>query len=307
MQVQDGYICNFLNAPIVMAADGATIVGDYSSNYAGLVHFHPCRLADCLADARYIDGLVVPIADDVQVANIYHWISDWLPRLAFLGPRVRDHDVFVVTAEITADFQRESLRLCGVDADRIVPVGNFAAIRARELVVPSNLGQIVHPAFSAAPWALSYLRSTLGLAALQAEAASAGGDRIYISRRDANGRQVRNEAEMMALLGRSGYRELVLSGLPLIEQIATIARAKRLVGVHGAGLIHFAFSPPGARLLEILPKSYAIPGYPILAAGLGNDYLSYVAEQVIPGINPSFDDITIDIADFERCCRDFYE
>jgi hypothetical protein len=83
----------------------------------------------------------VPIADDVQLANIFHWIIDWLPRLAFLGPAARKRDVFVATSPLTAKFQWETLRLCGVDADRIITVGNFEAIQARDWAFFPPLGK----------------------------------------------------------------------------------------------------------------------------------------------------------------------
>jgi capsular polysaccharide biosynthesis protein len=282
------------------------VVRDYSSNYSGLIHFHPQRLRDCTAQARYIDGIVVPIADDVQLASIFHWIIDWLPRLAFLGPAVRKRDVFVATSPLTAKFQRETLRLCGVDEDRIITVGNFEAIQARELLVPSNLGEVVHPGFTAAPWVMSYLRSTLGLGALrQASLAAKAGDRVYVSRRDAAHRRVTNEDELLARLADAGFREVALSSLPLVDQIATFANADSVIGLHGAGLIHFAFTPPGARLLEILPQSYAIPTLYVLAAGLGGEYLSYVTDQIVPGTHPSFDDVAMDVDDFAERCRSF--
>lgn len=310
LTVPDGYFCQFLGAPLIVAADGETVIADYSSNYAGLVHLHPRQLRDLIHSARYVEGSVVPIADDVQVANIYHWVSDWLPRLAFLGSAVsRRPDLFVATAAIGAPFQWDSLRLCGFDADRVIPLANFTAIRARELLVPSNLGTIVHPGFTAAPWVLAHLRATLGFgAAMQAirENSGGAGDRIYISRRDARARRIVNEPALLARLAGDGYREVVLSELPLVEQVATFARARRVIGAHGAGLVHFAFSPPGARLLEILPESYGLPGHYVIAAGLGNDYLSYVAEQVVPGINVSFDDVVVDVDDFDARCRDFY-
>ena len=307
LSLPGAYLCNFLEAPVVVAADGNTVIADYSSNYAGLMRFHRRPLRDCLAQAPYIDGTVVLIADDVQAANIFHWTIDWLPRMASLGAHRHSPDLSVATARISADFQRESLRLCGIDPQRVIPLENFAAVRAREVIVPSDIARIAHPGSKAAPWVLDYLRATLGFGALR-EAASRpdAGDRIYISRRDAGSRRVVNEAELTARLAKAGYREVLLSQMPLSEQIATFASAGRVVAVHGAGLIHFAFTPPGARLLEILPKSYAIPTLYMLAAGIGSEYLSYVAERVISAADPAFDDIEIDVDDFEARCRDFY-
>jgi capsular polysaccharide biosynthesis protein len=181
-------------------------------------------------------------------------------------------------------------------------------VRARELLVPSNIAQIAHPGFSAAPWVVTYLRATLGLGALQEVGSQGKTDgKVYVSRRDAAGRRVINDAELVSRLRKAGYREIVLSTMPLAAQIATFASASRVVGLHGAGLVHFAFTPPGARMLEILPASYAIPTPYILAAGMGGEYLSYVAEDVVLGPNPALDDVRIDVEDFEARCREFYE
>ena len=109
----------------------------------------------------------------------------------------------------------------------------------------------------------------------------------------------------MARLAGAGYREVALSSLPLVDQIAAFANADSVIGLHGAGLIHFAFTPPGARLLEILPQSYAIPTLYVLAAGLGGEYLSYVTDQIVPGSHPSLDDVAVDVGDFAERCRDF--
>jgi capsular polysaccharide biosynthesis protein/SAM-dependent methyltransferase len=308
LSLPGAYLCNFLEAPAVVAADGNTVIADYSSNYAGLMRFHPKPLRECLVPAPYIDGTVVLIADDVQAANIFHWTIDWLPRLAPLGARRYSPDLFVATGRIGADFQRESLRLCGIDMERVIPLENFAAVRARQIIVPSDIARIVHPGSKAAPWVLDYLRATLGFGALgEAAPRRDAAHKIYISRRDAGSRRIVNEAELSARLAKAGYREVLLSEMPLAEQIATFASASRVVAVHGAGLIHFAFTPPGARLLEILPKSYAIPTLYMLAAGMGREYLSYVAERVVAAADPAFDDIEIDVDDFEARCRDFYE
>src|SRR5262249_17494431 len=140
-----------------------------------------------------------------------------------------------------------------------------------------------HPGHKAAPWVLSYLRSTLGLgAALECDTARRDDDRIYISRRDAPGRRIVNEDELMAHLAQYGYREVVLSGLPLIEQIKIFSSASRVISMHGAGLVNIAFSPRGARLVEILPKTWGMAGFYMISAGLSNDYLSYVTNDIVP-------------------------
>ena len=85
LTVPNGYVCNFADAPLAIAANGGSIIQNYSSRYAGMCHFYPRSLSSCIAQARYVDGLAVSISDDSPPHNYDHWMTDWLPRLAFLG------------------------------------------------------------------------------------------------------------------------------------------------------------------------------------------------------------------------------
>ena len=115
-----------------------------------------------------------------------------------------------------------------------------------------------------------------------------------------------NENELVSRLAELGYRSITLSNLSLTEQIATFAGASRVVSLHGAGLANFAFSMYGARLIEILPRTYGLPLFYIIASGLENDYVSYVADDVTEGRGlPRTDDVMIDNGCFFEKCAGF--
>jgi capsular polysaccharide biosynthesis protein len=304
LSVPKGIFWNFVESPLVLAADGISIVRDYSSKYAPLVHFHETDPADAFRNRIQVDGTAIVMTDDVRPLNFCHWLIDGLPRFAALGERARNRDVYAITLPLTAPFQLETLRMCGFERDRIIEVTNFQAVQARELMVTSDLNSIPHPAFKAAPWAMSYLRSTIGLPALASTRSdpSAPPRKIFVSRNDAAGRRIRNEDSLHAFLREAGYTRIVLSDSSLGEQIRLFAGATHVVGAHGAGLSHVAFLTGPAVVIELFPATYGMPSYYVLTAGLGNTYASYVTRDVAAGPYPQRDDLVIDVADFERRC-----
>ncbi len=284
----------------MLASDGMTLVADFSSPYAGLIHSYDIDVPTMLGAAYRVDGTAVLLCDDVHPLNYCHWILDELPRLTLLGER---RDVVVITSEEDRPFKRESLRLCGFADRQVLYLRDFQAVQADRLLVTRDIAAMPHPAHKAAPWVLDFVRNRLGFAALAGRPQDAATPaKLFISRDDGEGRRIINEAELMRAIEPLGYRRVTLAGRPLAEQIALFARATHVLGAHGAGLTNFAFVPYRARLLEVFPKSYGMATYYVLAAGQGNPYAAYVAPEVIRGGRAQTDDFRLNVDDFMRCC-----
>jgi capsular polysaccharide biosynthesis protein len=304
LTLQGGYFCHYRDGPLVVTARGNAVLRDYSSRFAGLVHHYETDLRQVLADAYQLDGTAVVIADDVRPLNFCHWIVDWLPRLAFLGEQARQGDTCVIVPPLQAHYQWDTLAMCGFPARRVIQLGTMQAVRARQLLVPSDLNVIPHPGHKAAPWLLSYLRAALGygsfLAGLNGKPRRG---KLYVSRGDAEGRRVLNEDVLVAALARAGYQSVVLGGMSAAQQIATFAGASHIVAPHGAGLANIVFADPATTLVEIFPASYGTAAYYVLAAGLGITYASYISHGIVPGSRTQLDDIVVDVDDFLARCE----
>jgi capsular polysaccharide biosynthesis protein len=303
LNVPGGYVCHFPDSPIVLSAQGDTVLRDYSSRFAGLVHFLDADLRQIVADAYHVNGTVVVLADDVRPLNFCHWIVDWLPRLAFLGERAHRDDTYVVVPPLNAHYQWETLRLCGFPPPRVIQLGNFQAVRARQLLVPSDLHDIPHPGHKAAPWLLNYLRATLGFGAFMAGLnGPQRRGKVYISRDDTVGRRVVNEDALKVVLARAGYQTVRLSHMSAAHQIAAFATASHIVAPHGAGLANIVFAAPGTALIEMFPATYGTPAFYVLAAGSGVSYASYIVAEVVAGSRTQIDDMVVDVDDFVARC-----
>lgn len=85
--------------------------------------------------------------------------------------------------------------------------------------------------------------------------------------------------------------------VPFSEQLKIVRRTDILVGVHGAGLTHGIFLPPGSTMVEIIPYKFDHKGFRNLAKLLNHHYYScHSAEHSMDGRNGNWqaDDVYLE-------------
>jgi capsular polysaccharide biosynthesis protein len=98
------------------------------------------------------------------------------------------------------------------------------------------------------------------------------GDKIYVSRENAERRRVLNDAELWPQLEARGFTKLRLEELSWRDQINAFAHAREVVAPHGAGLANLVFSPAGTRVVEFFHRAYVNPCFGRLAELKTLDY-----------------------------------
>ncbi len=224
-------------------------------------------------------GPVVLLDDAFDGFNVCHALFDKFPRLAvyerrFPGRRLRGLMVR------DAPYYYEALASFGHDL--VTPSAARWSIRAPELALLSNhrRGEVMHPGYSAADWALGFLRQ-------RCQAPVPGGRRLYVSREDAAVRRLVNEAEVRARFVAHGFEIHLLTGLGFEDQKALFQAASHIAGVHGAGLANLAFAHPSARVLEIMPPLAGTFAYWVMARGLGQGYQLLTAGDAELTVGPA--------------------
>jgi Glycosyltransferase 61 len=175
--------------------------------------------------------------------NYSHWLVESIVRVLLFRP-LDDGTRLYLTPPL-ADWQRETLEIVGVNADRILEIEPQGLVRFREAIsVSRGMGGL--PALRPA-----------GVVAL-AELATASHERrrIYCSRAVARNRHVTNEADMVKLLARHGFESVCPETLSVKEQIATFASAEVVFALHGSGLTNIVFSPPGTLVIELQAEGF---------------------------------------------------
>lgn len=175
--------------------------------------------------------------------NYYHWLLDGLGRWS-VCPAARFACLLPWSGEA---FQQAGPALVPDLAARGLTLGPGQAIEVRRLHWTTSLtgfGTQFHPALR-----------RLG-EAMRSSAPAADRPALYICRDDAPNRPLRNEAEVMRLCVNRGFHVVRLAALPVMDQVALFAGARRIVAPHGAGLGNLLFCRPGTRLLELHMDRY---------------------------------------------------
>jgi tetratricopeptide (TPR) repeat protein len=215
------------------------------------------------------------ILDDLHSSamSICHFLLDGLTRVPIYRQCHGGEAHFLLGADYP--YYREILGLAGLEERIVRPGSTRFSVRAELLLVSSNLLEdFHHPAHLCARWALDFLRTQL-----QVRPAGRTRRKIFISRADAVGRNLINSSEVEGALRERGFDIVTLSGRNARDQIELFSSASHVVGVHGAGLTNVLFSPPGTRVLEVLPPLVATEAYWTLCSQLGHTYSCLIADD----------------------------
>lgn len=208
----------------------------------------------------------------------YHWMFDVLPRLHLVENSGILPSLFYVESYFS--FQKESLKLLGIDSHQIVNAKHYHAATSPELIVPS-IAEIP------TEWSCNFLREKF-LPKLKKR----NPIRLYVSRNDATRRRIINESELLQILSQYGFVKVELSNLPFQEQAELFAAAEAVIGPHGAGFSHLVFCHPKTPVLEFFSPCYTHPCYWHLADRIALDYYYLFGEAKPEGDDP---DIALDL------------
>ena len=201
------------------------------------------------------------------MGNYYHWLVDSLPRLhlvraAGLLPSV---DYYLIYNK-NHRFAVEMLTTLGIRPEQIIDVETHPHVQADRLLVTSPVrGTGNHMP----DWAGTFLRDVFLPAPPVPRTFS---PYVYISRRDAQMRQVLNEPAVEEALREFGFATYTLSDLSFAEKRALFSQARLIVSPIGAGLANLVFAPPGTPVLELMPKDFVMPEHMDIAARVGLAY-----------------------------------
>ncbi|SDR12376.1 glycosyltransferase family 61 protein [Natronobacterium texcoconense] len=249
---------------------------------------HGYREVDNFISGQYPDSLEsLPVATPLLPlwGNYYHWTIECLPRLAGVERHQNKTGVkpTIIIPENPSSWMLESLELLGIDDDRLHPLEDHCTVD--QLVVPTHPG----PTVAECEWVRDQMHDAVDYPTIANDTAN---NRIYISRRNATRRRVKNEREVADLLRSRGFDRYVLEELSVSDQIALFANAEVIIAPHGAGLANIVYSE-FSSIIELFGDSKKTTFYR-LAELLGHDY-QYTH-------NPTkFGDIVVNLERLEQC------
>jgi capsular polysaccharide biosynthesis protein len=223
----------------------------------------------------------------------FHWLADTLPRLFLVRQHLKDWTLLLPHSVRALPFVEPSLAPFGVGRMRYADEDEV--LTCRRLLVPTHAAPPGH--FNDA-----VIRSVrLMLLTAYAGECEAAADRLYISRAAARRRKVSNEAGVLDVMRRFGFRIFHPESCPFEEQVRAAAGSRYLVSNHGAGLANMLFMRPGSHVLELRHQEDAVSNcYFTMAAALGLNYSYQTCASPNPGEPPHTADLRVDIQRLER-------
>lgn len=252
----------------------------------------------------------------------FHWLFDLLPRvwlLKTLSP-YGSADRWVV-GPLTEAFQAPSLALFDITPDQCFwPRSSPATQGTKKSDCIVQFDQAIRPEFTFREplktrpsystgiqhkgWSRRYVEYLRERAWLRyAIPAKPSGAMLYITRRNAGHRTLRNEAAIEALLLGLGFQVIDPGTLRFEDQVRAFAGAQVVVGIHGAGMANIVWCRPGATVLELLPGKLDDIGYRFLSNLCGHAHGVLLCEQFEHQQGIAYADIGVNVEGLRRALR----
>lgn len=211
--------------------------------------------------------------------HFFHFLFDRLPRIFYLLSRfdMADTPFIILTNENLPSFQQDIYGFLGSRFPNLsfIPVPERERWRLPALYLIDDM-QPVRRTFLP-PNAVSFLRELViegyGLKPAPPHR------RLFINRKDAAKRNIRNEAEIWPSFARRNFENISPGALPFRDQVVLFSEAEMVAGPHGAGFSNLLFAPTGAKVLEICNLERMKSVYFLLAKSLGQSYLPVMGSK----------------------------
>lgn len=285
----------------VIGPDGVVVTPDNrilaeSAWGNGWLEQHPLLRTWRRPKYEQLPGATFTIASPVW-SGYSHCLLEVLPRLALLEA-AEGMETRVLVSSPPAGWQREALELFGLADLTLEPLG-VRSIECELLHLPAQLGRPGH----AHPLVREWLQARTAAVAPNAAAPR----RLYVTRRLAQRRRVRNEVELEPLLQDYGFSIVETERMSFTEQVRLFKGAGVVVGAHGAGLASLVFAPAGCRVVELFAPTCIRWMYYELCQVCRHQY-GYVVGTRAHELSPfDFDtgchDLTVDPGDLRSALR----
>jgi len=215
------------------------------------------KLEQLISSRGKVSGTPIWITDNWS-CGYYHWMLEALTRLEFAS---RSCDLSELTLLLPYKFRRHQFMLDSLQIYNLKGVQflkRFERIRCEEMVLPQHTAPSGNHDESIVAGLRQRILQHFNLQP-QPHGATPKGNRIYISRRLAGVRRIRNERDLSFVLRNHGFETFVAEEHDWATQMETAANAGYMISNHGGGMANAFMMQPGSRLLEMRAESGYMP------------------------------------------------
>jgi len=205
----------------------------------------------------------------------FHWMTESLPRIWAVRTQ---NQLGSCTLALPSDFKDikfigSTLAILGVQP---IYLNEREVLKVHHLIFPATQTP-------SGNYQSDLIRSLRGTILSYLEISSSGSRRIFISRKNALKRKIKNEGEVETILTAFGFEIIVFEDLSFKDQVVLSSQASFIVSLHGAGLTNMMFMPSGGQVLEFRKSNDNLNNcYFALASALDLEYLYLECEPLEP-------------------------
>jgi capsular polysaccharide biosynthesis protein len=191
--------------------------------------------------------------------------------------------VFKIALPNGRSWMAQLLEVFGVPSTDILMVEKNSWLKAPlflAITKPAS-GEFIHPG----------LLKELRHATLHWQDCNAENARVYISREKAPTRAFPNERQLREQFEAAGYSSFVLEEMRVSDQIKLFVNARRISGLHGAGLVNLVWNHKNASVVEIYQAGKFNSCYSAMAAVLGHSYRNLAVTGSVSEWSPQLEEI----------------
>ena len=259
----------------VLTSDQA-LIGEVSGTFGRRMQNDPIffepHLSPCSVNAGSAALLAVPSGG----TNYYHFLYDFLPRIELLKRakilNFEEIEFFLIQYNKLRVFE-SGLAALGIEDKKIKKIKKGDYLEFSRLIVPTVPTKSTHVPL----WVTDFLRKTF----LGPRKLSFVKKRIFVSRKNAKKRKIKNEKELIPILKELNFDIVELEEMSIQEQANCFSKAEVVVASHGAALSNLVFCDPATPVLELLNESYVHWLYGALASQLGLNYSFHIVKPKI--------------------------
>jgi capsular polysaccharide biosynthesis protein len=188
--------------------------------------------------------------------NYFHWVAECLAKLMMVNSIPELSSLPLLISDTLHPNLIRALEVINAGARPIVRLRDGLVHRVKTLIYPSDVSRILdhyHGALDLrADFLLSPRRIAEAVDCIRGRTWAYKGKpfrKLYLTRRNARVRLLRNEAEVELLLLRQGFEIVELTGRSFDAQVALFSQAACIVAPCGAALTNLLFCQPGTRVL----------------------------------------------------------
>jgi len=227
-----------------------------------------------------------PVASGLYVvldraSHYFHFLSDDVAPLLYYLDRLHPpgETLHVVFSRDAAGFKREGLKALAkaIPAVKLVEIGADERLTGATVLWLSRIGA-THEWMPIDRAMVDRWRDILlDHYPVPPPSGRVPARRLFIGRKGAKLRRLKNEDEILAMLAKEGFEPFMPDANDQRSQIEAFRAADIVVAVHGAALTNLVFCRPGTRVVEIFPSNFIKSPYLWLAAKLGLEYQGFFA------------------------------